>query len=619
MSKKYSFLLILAIVSATWAAAQNPRNTSFKLKKKSTVKVQDITEDWLPSLQNLEMPNPVPGTIKHRVKEAKELNMQKYSQKSPEQLKEAPRSSGMTPVMLRNFQGNAYNFRAPNDNDMAISNAGYIVSVINSTILFRHADINIDSIIKVVSLEAFSASLSISGSKFDPKVVYDPIEDKFIMVFLNGFTDSTNFIIVAFSETGNPHDNWHLYQLPGNPYNNSLWSDYPIIAITEKEFFLTLNLLNNNMSWQEGFVESIIWQIRKSDGYEGLPLTNVLHNNIAYGGTPVRNLCPIQGGAYPTGPDIYLLSNKNFSAESDSIFLIHLPDTIGGSNNTPTLQLLQSANKYFMAPYARQPNGHAFDTNDSRVLGGYIENGKIHFVQNCMDTATGFAGFFHGIVTDLSGNPQVSGKIIGDTILDLGYPNISYSGTSTQDDRAIISFNHSASSVFPGFSAIEYDNGTYTSIVSLKEGTRFINVLADNTERWGDYSGSQRKYNEPGIVWTAGTFGTLSNRYGTWIAELASNQFSGTVKRSLSGIDSKIYPNPASDAITIDFEMQSESFCKFQLFDINGKLVKLLLTEKVKKGRNQFSFSLQHLEPGTYFLSISDNKEVLLNKKLIKF
>ena len=68
--------------------------------------------------------------------------------------------------MLTGFQGNPYNFSVPNDNDVAISNDGMIVSVINSTI---NIYTETGEELYVVSLSAFSDTLDILESDFDPR------------------------------------------------------------------------------------------------------------------------------------------------------------------------------------------------------------------------------------------------------------------------------------------------------------------------------------------------------------------------------------------------------------------------------------------------------------------
>ena len=49
--------------------------------------------------------------------------------------------------------------------------------------------------------------------------------------------------------------------------DNNRWTDFPAISITDDELFITGNLIIPNVSWQIGFDGSVIWQVKKQDGY----------------------------------------------------------------------------------------------------------------------------------------------------------------------------------------------------------------------------------------------------------------------------------------------------------------------------------------------------------------
>lgn len=87
-----------------------------------------------------------------------------------------------------------------------------------------------------------------------------------------------------------------------------------------KEIFLTVNLLRPDSSWQTGFVETLVWQINKTNGYSGALLNMQMHDSIFWNGKAIRNLCPVKGGSYPKGPNNYFISNRNFGVEQDTVF-----------------------------------------------------------------------------------------------------------------------------------------------------------------------------------------------------------------------------------------------------------------------------------------------------------
>ena len=46
----------------------------------------------------------------------------------------------------------------------------------------------------------------------------------------------------------------------------------------------------------------------------------------------VRNIHPVRGARKLYGPNQYFLSNKNFSAESDTVYLIEISDMMSSSS-----------------------------------------------------------------------------------------------------------------------------------------------------------------------------------------------------------------------------------------------------------------------------------------------
>jgi hypothetical protein len=610
---KNLFWLFLLILPFSVLSQSSSNSTTFVFPKKATIHVADIKEDYYVTNQCIE--KPIPGGIPQKTGEPNWNG-------SGSANKTAAPTGTLPPIYLgKNFFGNPYVSSTPNDNDMAVSNNCKLVSVSNTIIYFH--DCAVDSSKGTISLSGFAASFGSFSQAFDPKVAYDPAADRFVLTFLNGFTPTTSSIVVAFSQTNDPKGAWNFYTLPGNPFNNNLWSDYPMISLSQKELFLTVNLIIPSMPWQTGFAETLIWQINKNNGYAGQPLTTQLHNNIKYGGVNVRNICPVKGGSALYGPQQFFLSNKNFGVNTDSVFVLDISDTINAPGQALTVKLAYANKRYNMPPDARQLAPHLFATNDARVLGAFVENGKIQYVHNTKDSATNFCAVYHGVIDGYAtSTPTVTGYVINDPVLDLGYPNISYVGSGPTDHTSIINMDHSAPSVFAGMSAVSSDAiGNYSARLNIKNGISYVDVLTTTQERWGDYTGSQRKYNETGKIWTSGYYGYnigASRRHGTWIAEIGLNPIITEIPESKSSEAVSAFPNPFRNFVSVKFENNEGDNIDFILYDVNGKLVRTLMKEYIKPGTQQFSFSMDPLPAGVYFLKISSDKKVYTSQKLIK-
>ncbi|MBC8046315.1 MAG: hypothetical protein H7Y00_05930, partial [Fimbriimonadaceae bacterium] len=545
----YYFLLI--IFSSVISIAQTHAHKSAVkiIPKSASVTMSEIKNDYAPLLFPLEMPAPGSNSYRRYLIDLKE---KLYAGKKYSGTRQQKTSSDVpVPTVAHGFNGNPMGNGVPNDNDMAISNDGKLISVINSSIYIFDTEDG-DTLLKSISLTAFSDTLGLLASDYDPRVVYDPMHDKFVLLFLNGYTPATSYIIVAFSETNDPLGEWNFYALPGNPKGNNLWTDYPMIALTESEVFITGNLIIPDTPWQIGFSETLIWQMKLDSGYAGNNIQAIFWDSIYYAGNPVRNLCPVKGGSTSYGPDMFFLSNRNFSESNDSIFIIHITGLSDDISTIAEVSVSLSDLNYGVPPFARQYNTHEFDTNDGRILEAFFENDHIQFVANTLDPSTGFCGVYHGMITDIYGDKNITAQIIGDNTLDLGYPDLSYTGNYSDDIQSIIICDHTAPDVNAGMSCYFFNYDTYSERVNIYTGDTYVNVLTGTYERWGDYTGSQRKYNETGVVWVNGNYGKtresgpfVYRENATWIAKLQS---SDSLPLPINDIPTTnkniIYPNP---------------------------------------------------------------------------
>ena len=83
-------------------------------------------------------------------------------------------------------------------------------------------------------------------------------------------------------------------------------------------------------------------------------------------------------------------------------------------------------------------------------------------------------------------------------------------------------------------------------------------------------------------------------------------------KNNLTEIDIKIYPNPFSSIVNVDYSLPEDSDITIEIFDINGQLVKLLFQGYLSQGTYSTlwdgrSSSGNQLMSGLYFCSIKTN------------
>ncbi len=613
-------LLPLQIVSQ-----QNYQVRRYTYAKVAKVYPRQIKVDWLFEIQNLESPFEGNSFEQLYIDSIKTKTEARFNSKEyiPTYKQLKPYYSVAVPNIIKSFEGNHYSSSVPNDNSMAVSNEGMVVSAINTNIIFY--DTQNDSLLKTISLRAFSDTLSsVSSQQYDPKVIYDYQADRFIVVFLAGAgTSVSTNVIIAFSSSSNPMDSWNLYSLPGNPLNDTSWSDYPAISLSNEDLFITVNLLKKGSgSWQTSFKQSIIWQIDKDKGYHGDSLVLALYSGISFQAKAIRNIHPVRGGNTFYGPNMYFLSERNFALQNDTFFLIQTYNNLSNSSLNLSVNSVLADCNYGMPPNAKQTNNKALATNDSRVLGAFFQNDYIQFVGNTVDTLTGHASFYHGIFSPKLTNRKIHLNILTDTLLEFAYPAISYCGTNGNSKHSIISFDYTARTVFAGMGAVFYeDKDLYSKPLVLKKGDTPIQVLF-YLQRWGDYSASQPRYNHPGEVWTAGTYGKKVGNfrlYGTWIAAVLNTVEEEPILVDGQDISSSVYPNPMNnDQVKVDFVLPEDKLIEVEIVDATAKRVALIFKGEAKKGRNILSFSSRALAQGIYFLLIKNKNLILKTHKIIK-
>ncbi len=527
------FVLFILCLANLFAVAQSYETEKFIIQKSHSYFPDFKEADFYPMLYNLEAPVPDGNSARSFLMRQKILSRELFLEGKFSHIKVHSRSMKSVPVPTTGLEftpsqkvgQNMAPISAgiPSDNTMAVSDGGIILIAMNS---FIYAwDIEGDSALFPnyrIGLSTIAGGSPLT-TYYDPKVYYDPDTDRFVLAFLRGFTPGTSQVFLCFSQTNNPLDGWHVYSLPGNPLDNNRWTDFPCIALTDKYVYFTANLIIPDVSWQEGFDGSIIWRSDKHQGYAGDDIQATLFYDIKFNDRLIRNLNPVQG-ADGIADQMVLLSNRNFDIINDTIFFVKVDgDTV------LDIHALRSDIPYGVPPNGRQvdtdPSSpeYGLQTNDARVLGAIKFSDQIQFVSNTIDPETGYSAVYHGIITEYDYEPQLTARIIGDTVMDFAYPNLAWSGNEECDRDVIIVFNMTSFVHFPGVAAVYMNNeGNYSPVKIIKEGYNYVHRLSGSYQRWGDYTGIQRKYNDQGRVFAFGFLALADKKNGGHCVELLS-------------------------------------------------------------------------------------------------
>ncbi len=591
--------------------------TTYQDPLKGVATMDDFNDPYAFNIQYEEAPYPDGDDASRAFLRQLKLEAQVKTPLNPNVSPEQHRGSVPVPEILASFSGNNIITGTPLDNHLAVNSTEQIVSTINTHMLVTN---NVGFFQGSYKLDVFFQSLGGVNRYFDPRVIYDPEQDRFILVEFQGSACSESRILIAFSKTNNPKGAWNFYALDGCLNDDGTFADFPMISITDKELFLTYNAVNADSSWQTGFAGTQIHQINKMSGYNGETLSRKVWTDIKFNGKLLRNICPVRNADETLPQDMYFLSDRNFALSNDSVFLLHLTGYQDDPNARIDMEYRKLNQPYGVAPYGVQPKD-SLDTNDARILDAFAYDGHIQWVSNTMDFNTGRSGVYHGMLMIDDPTLSATGHIIGHPTDYIGYPGIAWTGSKPGEQDAIIVASHSSKTRFPGGSAFYSDGlGGYSDFVTIIEGTRSIDMLTGPVERWGDYAGIQRLYHQPGSVWISCSYGRQGNVNEAWIAKLARHEeMVGTHDIAKNNIHMITYPNPSDDYVQIEIDNPKGGTISATLFNLLGQPIKTLYNGPANyPGKAKLNFSTHELASGQYEVQVRIDGSVVATRSIVR-
>ncbi|MEZ5046468.1 MAG: T9SS type A sorting domain-containing protein [Chitinophagaceae bacterium] len=581
----------------------------------STTKDNILHSTWQISVHPLYEKNK--SSIFHTQEIKKQKNIEKSkTQQSTIQFDKKIR--GNAPTIGTNFEGNELKTWTPTDNSIAVSKGGKIVSCINFSI--EYYDTAGNNFLLQQTWNDFINDTTLSQPKFDPKVIYDNIHDRFVLVILHGTNASKSKIVVCFSKTNDPVDGWNIYTLSGDPGIDTAWSDYPSIGINDDELFINCNRFGNppNYEWKQSY----IYQIGLQEGYNAQTLNyGVWDSLLAEDNEEPITMYPASHGFGSSLKDrMYFVY-----ARPDSGSKVYLHELHGNLNSTTQSMTSKSyAIPHFEVcgnAFQKDPTTGFLDslsTGSAWIMNAVYSDSVIHFVQNA-DYALGWCGIHYGRIYLDSNKAEV--KVFGNVGTDLAYPAVATIGYTSKEKGVAIAYLRSDQNITPETGIVTVDDAfQFSTAQTVKAGDTSVNILYPPNypimpERWGDYTGICRKYNtNTPEVWMAGAYGsnTLPRKasMSTWIAQIITNDSAVAINTAtpntlISKTASKVYPNPITDLFVLEFENAKDGLVNIALLDMNGKLVKNLFEGDLPKSITKLTFNKKMLTPGVYFVSIS--------------
>lgn len=536
------------------------------------------------------------------------------------------------PAAYTQFVANNMMGGTPMDNDMAISNAGYILSVDNTAYDYYESDgtqIRRDAD-SVFYKDRGTPSIIVGQNTFDPRCLYDRESDRFIIVTLTKDTNNTRSrLLISFSKTNRPDGMYWHYEFPVSHFYpttpTTYWLDYPNIAVNKNELFISLNTFNPSRV----FVNNLIVQIDKRDGYNGIPLDKRSFTDIRdVNNTLIGNIVPVGEARQDTlyNDTMYFIrTSADTTTFNDTYYWWQLNSTLNDAPSGLIKKSTPAGFSYKPTGLIPQPGGISTDkikALDCRIVGAYFQNNRIVFCYHRRGS-TGDAINTLARINVLN-NSMVYNDLTADHSTNLCYPSIATYSYNPTEYKTLMAYQKVGkdSADFVSLWVVALDeNRVWSTKQQIQEGFGIVDINPGETERLGDYIKIQPKYDAlNGECWMVGSYAAGSspndrgvrNGYNAYIAQIRMYYTHSVEELQNKTLTSYlIYPNPTTTILNVQSKTGLETSFDYSIFDLTGKLI--------LQGTSTSQIDVNELQNGFYHLRLKTDKHGLETYKIIKY
>jgi hypothetical protein len=387
----------------------------------------------------------------------------------------------------------------------------HLVSVVNTSIEW-HTKAGVQQTSQ--SLASFFSPLTPLTGTFDPKVIYDQFEDRFLVVALEidevaagQNPGNVSSIFVAVSADSNPNGTWHYDSINAKEVIGASdhWADYPGFAVDEEAVYITASMFSHV---SRAFGGTRLWIIDKGVGsggfYDGGAASTNRFDFPSIASTFALTTQPahILGTPPPGNVGTFLVQYSGLTNLVDEFLnVIRVDDPLGSTVFSPQLVNIGNIdNAAFPMPNAPQ-NGTAtqVETNDRRALNAVWRANSLWTTAQIVpgsgsDAGQATAHWWEIDTTTLSALSLVQQGDVGGEDIAPGTHTFFPSIAVDQNGNMGIGFAASAASIFPGayYTGQEITDpiGSVQPVETLAAGLDFyVRTFGGPRNRWGDYSG----------------------------------------------------------------------------------------------------------------------------------
>jgi hypothetical protein len=451
------------------------------------------------------------------------------------------------------------NYNIPPD-PMGAAGTDRVIAVVNTMIEARSKS---GTLLWRDSLRDFFNTTGPQGlgtGTFDPKVIWDHYENRFVVVTLEktdtafGGASNASRIWLAVSKTATPATatsaDWYYHTINSMINISALdrWADYPGFAVDEEAVYITNNMFAFNAGGG-GFGGVRLWIVNKgvSGGfYGGGAASWNVYNPYAGGGIATTTMPAQVFGASGVGSTVgtYLVSYSGLSGGGiESVQVVRVDNPLGAPSFTQQyLSVGDIENTAAAFPNAPQSgSANLISTGDRRALHAVWRDNALWMTTTVVPSSGADAGqaTTHWFKLNAVGTNAITladqGDIGGNDVAASTYTFFPSVAVNAAGD-AMFGFAGSAATIFAGAYAAGRQAsdaaGTVQPTTTVQAGLDYYyRAFGGTRNRWGDYSGIATDPTDYRFFWVfneyaatrgtvLGSFPTEDGRWGTAWAKL---------------------------------------------------------------------------------------------------
>ena len=436
-------------------------------------------------------------------------------------------------ILLKSFNGMPQNNSIPSDAYCA-AGPNHIIGTINSAIAIWDKNGNR---LKSIDANGWFGNVVSGVSSFDPKVIYDQISNRWVIVFLDQKDAPARAnILVSVSEGSSALGTWYNYAFPcmaNGATVDSSWLDYEGVGYDDQAIYFT----GNQWTFPGSSKYAKIRIVSKAQLYANTagPVDFTDFWDIRYPQSLSSKIFGIRPTRmYTTVPNEYYFLQVNSGSANYCVVY-----TLKNALTAPVL----TGKVYSMSQYSSSPStatqlggaATALEAGGSSLRNEPVyRDGILHVVHTIQNPSATAYGALHYFNLDIANGTMGEDYTYGASGYHYIYPslavdknsNVGFTYSRTGDNEYIGAF----------FSTKKFDAVTISPSKVMQAGKgNYVVTYSGTRNRWGDYSGAWLDPNEEDM-WMMTEYVSNTNAWGTWVSQVRVIPYPGVTFKSASDL-----------------------------------------------------------------------------------